>query len=120
MGGVRRKTATWKQYFQARLATRPASRYSCTGKSTMMIFPSKASSGLTLVSVENNFLSGRVISGLTSIENDRSEEHTSELQSLRHLVCRLLLEKNALRAWIEHDGDYDDGRASREFRVFLR
>src|SRR5436853_5565608 len=24
---------------------------------------------------------------------DRSEEHTSELQSLRHLVCRLLLEK---------------------------
>src|SRR5262245_62802182 len=29
------------------------------------------------------------------IVNDytRSEEHTSELQSLRHLVCRLLLEK---------------------------
>src|SRR5258705_3891379 len=25
--------------------------------------------------------------------NQRSEEHTSELQSLRHLVCRLLLEK---------------------------
>src|SRR5262245_20538907 len=24
----------------------------------------------------------------------RSEEHTSELQSLRHIVCRLLLEKN--------------------------
>src|SRR5205814_8775589 len=26
-------------------------------------------------------------------ELGRSEEHTSELQSLRHLVCRLLLEK---------------------------
>src|ERR1039458_4121880 len=26
-------------------------------------------------------------------EGWRSEEHTSELQSLRHLVCRLLLEK---------------------------
>src|SRR5437899_4225338 len=26
-------------------------------------------------------------------DGDRSEEHTSELQSLRHLVCRLLLEK---------------------------
>src|ERR1039458_10513447 len=26
-------------------------------------------------------------------KNSRSEEHTSELQSLRHLVCRLLLEK---------------------------
>src|SRR5438045_8297971 len=29
----------------------------------------------------------------------RSEEHTSELQSLRHLVCRLLLEKKKT----EHD-----------------
>src|SRR5437899_6805852 len=27
----------------------------------------------------------------------RSEEHTSELQSLRHLVCRLLLEKKNVR-----------------------
>src|SRR5258705_7889166 len=30
---------------------------------------------------------------LIHIGNPRSEEHTSELQSLRHLVCRLLLEK---------------------------
>src|ERR1039458_4890693 len=28
----------------------------------------------------------------------RSEEHTSELQSLRHLVCRLLLEKKKVRS----------------------
>src|SRR5262245_63837817 len=28
-----------------------------------------------------------------SVYTIRSEEHTSELQSLRHLVCRLLLEK---------------------------
>src|SRR5205814_10333632 len=28
-----------------------------------------------------------------SSSRTRSEEHTSELQSLRHLVCRLLLEK---------------------------
>src|SRR5947199_5240565 len=28
----------------------------------------------------------------------RSEEHTSELQSLRHLVCRLLLEKEQARS----------------------
>src|SRR5262245_64449468 len=27
------------------------------------------------------------------VYSSRSEEHTSELQSLRHLVCRLLLEK---------------------------
>src|SRR5215831_20817603 len=34
--------------------------------------------------------------GLTEpseLPHPRSEEHTSELQSLRHLVCRLLLEK---------------------------
>src|SRR5262245_64815969 len=30
---------------------------------------------------------------ITSVIIGRSEEHTSELQSLRHLVCRLLLEK---------------------------
>src|SRR5258705_8711015 len=30
---------------------------------------------------------------------DRSEEHTSELQSLRHLVCRLLLEKKKTKKY---------------------
>src|SRR5205823_10730434 len=30
---------------------------------------------------------------LTGLYNRRSEEHTSELQSLAYLVCRLLLEK---------------------------
>src|SRR5690554_4130597 len=30
---------------------------------------------------------------VTSVRNRRSEEHTSELQSRPHLVCRLLLEK---------------------------
>src|SRR5437899_4077358 len=32
-------------------------------------------------------------SSLMEVTAIRSEEHTSELQSLRHLVCRLLLEK---------------------------
>src|SRR5947209_14203131 len=31
--------------------------------------------------------------GRTPTARQRSEEHTSELQSLMHLVCRLLLEK---------------------------
>src|SRR5207244_11833171 len=31
------------------------------------------------------------------IESARSEEHTSELQSPDHLVCRLLLEKKMIR-----------------------
>src|SRR5262245_38531037 len=33
------------------------------------------------------------MAGLKRLFSKRSEEHTSELQSLRHLVCRLLLEK---------------------------
>src|SRR5262245_66020538 len=33
------------------------------------------------------------LSNSGSSKTRRSEEHTSELQSLRHLVCRLLLEK---------------------------
>src|SRR5258705_1829720 len=38
----------------------------------------------------------------------RSEEHTSELQSLRHLVCRLLLEKkNRLYLLLGHLVEYD-------------
>src|SRR5205814_10381226 len=36
---------------------------------------------------------GRARGGERGGEPVRSEEHTSELQSLRHLVCRLLLEK---------------------------
>src|SRR5437899_6070849 len=40
----------------------------------------------------------------------RSEEHTSELQSLRHLVCRLLLEKKKKqdKAQANHGQEEDD------------
>src|SRR5258705_10140611 len=38
----------------------------------------------------------------------RSEEHTSELQSLRHLVCRLLLEKKKkTQVGVLHDDQLD-------------
>src|SRR2546422_3640029 len=37
--------------------------------------------------------SGAAPSAGQSVANTRSEEHTSELQSRLHLVCRLLLEK---------------------------
>src|SRR5205814_4285660 len=43
----------------------------------------------TVTSVFSDNLSSTNITGAAW----RSEEHTSELQSLRHLVCRLLLEK---------------------------
>src|SRR5947199_4491629 len=40
-----------------------------------------------------HFLAASSPSFFRNISTMRSEEHTSELQSLRHLVCRLLLEK---------------------------
>src|SRR5205814_8229308 len=39
---------------------------------------------------------------LVVIADERSEEHTSELQSLRHLVCRLLLEKKKQELLVLH------------------
>src|SRR2546425_4361571 len=52
--------------------------------------------------VRNNevIVAGYTVSQLGNIVSrvaiDRSEEHTSELQSLAYLVCRLLLEKKKL------------------------
>src|SRR5438270_6755927 len=37
-----------------------------------------------------------------SVQNRRSEEHTSELQSQSNLVCRLLLEKKKKRQYDGH------------------
>src|SRR5262245_64293124 len=48
------------------------------------------------VSIHDNFfaLGGHSLVATRAVSRvRRSEEHTSELQSLRHLVCRLLLEK---------------------------
>src|SRR5690554_894596 len=53
----------------------------CTGEMV-------SSQGLMLT---NHHCGYRTIQEKSSTENDRSEEHTSELQSRPHLVCRLLL-----------------------------
>src|SRR5258705_6604337 len=54
------------------------------------------------ISMQNQNTAARMSFGLNTTPTNhftlrilprRSEEHTSELQSLRHLVCRLLLEK---------------------------
>src|SRR2546425_4723154 len=54
------------------------------------------------------------------IEDERSEEHTSELQSLAYLVCRLLLEKKKMehglplaRAEPHWHAELNDGRHAR-------
>src|SRR3989441_4951002 len=42
-------------------------------------------------------LTGAIVVALANVNVGRSEEHTSELQSLAYLVCRLLLEKKKNR-----------------------
>src|SRR5205823_8387190 len=44
------------------------------------------------------------------VEGQRSEEHTSELQSLAYLVCRLLLEKKMLYQRQSDRNDHPDQR----------
>src|SRR5436305_8461126 len=41
----------------------------------------------------DNKNSGQALAQILAEKSNRSEEHTSELQSRPHLVCRLLLEK---------------------------
>src|SRR5262245_64232129 len=48
---------------------------------------------LTQESYPGVFVAAGIVALLSAGIALRSEEHTSELQSLRHLVCRLLLEK---------------------------
>src|SRR5436853_1718141 len=52
------------------------------------------------------------------VRNARSEEHTSELQSLRHLVCRLLLEKKKIRQTIRDKTEfYNRSRKEMQARI---
>src|SRR5439155_13509851 len=44
-------------------------------------------------------LDARIQEAVHEVDGERSEEHTSELQSRGHLVCRLLLEKKKETAW---------------------
>src|SRR5687767_15360334 len=48
---------------------------------------------LHLADLAQRRIEGRSRGGLHLLQLVRSEEHTSELQSLAYLVCRLLLEK---------------------------
>src|SRR3712207_8820934 len=41
-------------------------------------------------------VSQRILGNILTFMSERSEEHTSELQSRQYLVCRLLLEKNTV------------------------
>src|SRR5205814_3116603 len=81
------------------ISSRPSN--SCVGATGSAVTPSAstcASAATPSIRASSSALgitSRRSVDG-TSVRTQwsvRSEEHTSELQSLRHLVCRLLLEK---------------------------
>src|SRR5262245_63089819 len=57
------------------------------------LFPYTTSSDLSASTPAGPLSSSTVRCSDHATSSARSEEHTSELQSLRHLVCRLLLEK---------------------------
>src|SRR5438309_2892247 len=59
---------------------------------SMKILPPRESIGVNVVTVFPTIVSAPAFTG-KRLARRRSEEHTSELQSQFHLVCRLLLEK---------------------------
>src|SRR5438045_8389344 len=73
-----------------------ASFYGLADPPQLHSFPTRRSSDLNALSrarASVGALAPPASSTAPTREARRSEEHTSELQSLRHLVCRLLLEK---------------------------
>src|SRR5205814_8827103 len=65
------------------------------------VFPSSTTSGMPPAALAMTGTAHAIASSAARPNDsevvERSEEHTSELQSLRHLVCRLLLEKKKER-----------------------
>src|ERR1039458_10520110 len=61
-------------------------KYPCISKRPIMLL-------FAVISIMTVITGAATTPLMTALQNSRSEEHTSELQSLRHLVCRLLLEK---------------------------
>src|SRR5438309_6287354 len=72
---------------------RPSSRSSCEERCSIGSAP-RLPSSLSSVRITSNTRSRTAeVSSCVAGVATRSEEHTSELQSQFHLVCRLLLEK---------------------------
>src|SRR5205814_5588851 len=84
------------------------------------VLPGGAKEGLTVDDTRGSH-GGTARNGLRALEvRRRSEEHTSELQSLRHLVCRLLLEKkkNTINSWLPHIQPASGRHISRHLNVY--
>src|SRR5262245_64536913 len=93
------------------LFSHPFSFFQCSGDHRALhSFPTRRSSDLRPMAmpatgaVNGTPASMRDMEAPHTVAMDRSEEHTSELQSLRHLVCRLLLEKKKTKLNAEVSG----------------
>src|SRR3712207_8222976 len=64
-----------------------------TGEQTRTISVSPTEATTYTVTVTDGSNCSAVDTHTGSVDSNRSEEHTSELQSRQYLVCRLLLEK---------------------------
>src|SRR5258706_7713651 len=62
----------------------------------------------------------RACGSIGQARQHRSEEHTSELQSLTNLVCRLLLEKKKKRIYAESWGEMKESDVSRTNGTCMR
>src|SRR3989454_2323799 len=77
-----------------------------SGAAILMIGPSRlskhssASNAVTSAPIPPVLLSSWSVMALPVLRTDRSEEHTSELQSPCNLVCRLLLEKKKKNRYV--------------------
>src|SRR5205814_2765023 len=91
--GPRRRPAPPSCSFSSRL--RPPPRRSLFPYTTLFrsLRTPVGKHGGALAQVRADDLAAIPITAVVERSGIRSEEHTSELQSLRHLVCRLLLEK---------------------------
>src|SRR5437899_8557245 len=66
-------------------------------RSSLFPYTTLFRSGMIRQQIRVALLAGSLVAATAlTARAERSEEHTSELQSLRHLVCRLLLEKKNL------------------------
>src|SRR5262245_64994924 len=77
------------QKFLALIAKRIQNSPTVSDKQKEVSMPTRPSTLLAITLA----LSVPMLGAVVQAADPRSEEHTSELQSLRHLVCRLLLEK---------------------------
>src|SRR5262245_62288819 len=86
------------------------------------LFRSSEESSSGLRAPEISSLASMPTRARTPLENPfrtriRSEEHTSELQSLRHLVCRLLLEKKKKKNNTGHNNSENKLKSKTKYKT---